>query len=59
LRDCQASGLDRQILAAVRTLTADYSFFKDADWKSVYKPIAGRHSWGMPAEILNRLKDEL
>jgi len=32
---------------------------KDADWKSVYKPIVGRYSWGMPAEILNRLKDEL
>lgn len=31
---------------------------KDADWKSVYKPIAGRYSWGMPAEILNRLKND-
>lgn len=32
---------------------------KDADWKSVYKLIAGRYSWGMPAEVLSRLKDEL
>lgn len=32
---------------------------KDADWKSVYKPIAGRYSWGMPAEFMNRLKNEL
>lgn len=32
---------------------------KDADWKSVYKPIVGRYSWGVPPEVLNRLKDEL
>lgn len=32
---------------------------RDADWKLVYKPIVGRYSWGMPVEILNRLKDEL
>jgi len=32
---------------------------KNADWKSVYKPIAGRYSWGMPAEMLNRFKAEL
>lgn len=32
---------------------------KDADWKSVYKPITGRYSWGIPAEMLNRLKEEL
>lgn len=31
---------------------------KNADWKSVYKSIAGRYSWGMPAEILNRLKND-
>lgn len=32
---------------------------KDADWKPVYKPIVARYSWGMPAEVLSRLKDEL
>lgn len=32
---------------------------KDADWKSVYRPIVARYSWGMPAEVLSRLKDEL
>jgi len=30
-----------------------------AQWKAIYKPIAGRYSWGIPAEILSRLKDEL
>ena len=32
---------------------------RDADWKLVYQPIVGRYSWGMPVEILNRLKNEL
>jgi hypothetical protein len=32
---------------------------KNADWKLVYKPIVGRYSWGMPADILSRLKDDI
>jgi hypothetical protein len=29
------------------------------EWQSVYKPIVGRYSWGIPPDMLNRLKDEL
>lgn len=32
---------------------------RDADWKPVYKLIVGRYSWGMPAAMLSRLKNEL
>lgn len=44
---------------ALKANDSDRKSAKDADWKSVYKPIVGRYSWGMPAEILNRLKDEI
>jgi len=44
---------------ALKAKDTDRKSAKDADWKSVYKPIVGRYSWGVPAEILNRLKDEL
>ena len=45
-----------RLLASKRELLAA----KDLqEWQSVYKPIVGRYSWGIPPEMLNRLKDEL